>query len=648
MKISGSKWARILFALLVVTVVLSMLLAACAPADDGLSGGAGGGGKDGDGDKDKDKGKDDGGDKDKDKGSGGGGSDSGSSEGGNATGGSTEGGSQDDGKNKDGGSGDVGPAGPGGSECDQADNCEKIDSPGNTGSMTLGPGVTNITFKAGQNEFDVPVPTKPGETNCTGGYCVTLNADGTVSWTTGSGSKDISHIQIWECNPATDPNCAPPPPCDPAKDPACAPVCDPAKDPACAPVCDPAKDPSCAPVCDPAKDPSCAPVCDPLVDPACKPPVCDPKTDPACAPKCDPAKDPTCAPVCDPAKDPSCAPPRCKGNECVVKAAPAPGPTCPQWIVFHSFRSGDLEIFRLDGVEAADGSNVINLSRHNAMDSRPSRSPDDKFVVFQSNRQGNLELYMTDSEGAQQTRLTTTKSNNVNAMVGPDNEHVIFQSDRNGNWDLYLLNVKTGADKQLTSSTGDDVNAYWSPDPNWIVFQSNRTGAWNVYLLNLSTGTEYSVTSQSKDIVFPSWSPNGRQLAFFADWGGKLTLYISDLQGGSIKRLAHQGNAGNATWSPEGNRIAYQVEGSNSNTDVFTFDLTTEEQYQLTTFNGPDSAPTWDCGGANVSFTSTSEGSPNIYKVPWRGGDIDYITITPFTNKWSEWSPSKEPGSRGY
>jgi Tol biopolymer transport system component len=65
--------------------------------------------------------------------------------------------------------------------------------------------------------------------------------------------------------------------------------------------------------------------------------------------------------------------------------------------VFHSFRLGDLEIFRLDGVEASDGSNVVNISNNAASDSRPSRSPDDKWIVFQSNRDGNVELYLSDS-----------------------------------------------------------------------------------------------------------------------------------------------------------------------------------------------------------------------------------------------------------
>ena len=89
--------------------------------------------------------------------------------------------------------------------------------------------------------------------------------------------------------------------------------------------------------------------------------------------------------------------------------------------MFHSFRDGHLQIYRLDGSEASQNASLINLSNSSASDSRPSRSPDDRFVVFQSDRDGNLELYLANSDGTEQTRLTNTTANNINPMFGPDN-----------------------------------------------------------------------------------------------------------------------------------------------------------------------------------------------------------------------------------
>src|SRR5258706_6986853 len=319
-----------------------------------------------------------------------------------------------------------------------------------------------------------------------------------------------------------------------------------------------------------------------------------------------------------------------------VKSAPPVAESCPNWIMFHTFRTGDLEIFRLDGIEGKDGVKPIDLSNSNSTDSRPSRSPDSNSVVFQSNRNGNLELYLTDSEGKSQTRLTNTKANNINSMFSPDDQSVIYQSDRNGNWDIFLLNKDTGKELQLTSDGGDDVNPFWSPDKNWITFQSNRTGSWNVYLLDLSSDTEYQVTSFSQDVLFPSWSPNGKELAFFINTSGTWDLYVSDLQGKSFKQISIGGDAGNASWAPQGDRIAYQVT-TRDNSDVYTYDLVTNTEYQLTDFAGVDSAPTWNCIGTDVSFTTNRDGNPNIYSTWWQGGSDTYqITNSPSTDKWSE------------
>ncbi|MCQ3936122.1 MAG: hypothetical protein DPW18_03625 [Chloroflexi bacterium] len=390
------------------------------------------------------------------------------------------------------------------------------------------------------------------------------------------------------------------------------------------------------------------------VDPVCKPEdILPPPPD---NPPSNPTPETPGNPPNDPPKEPPTIEPPVLPPPPITEVEPAPEverdangvPACPNWILFHSFRSGNLDVFRLDGIEGTEGLEAINLSSGSTTDSRPSRSLNDEWVVFQSDRDGNVELYLADSMGKSQSRLTKTNSNNINAMFAPNSRNVVYQSDRNGNWDIFLLNKDTGEDLQLTSDTADDVNPFFSPDNNWITFQSNRTGSWNVFIFDISTGTEYQVTSFSTDVLFPSWSPNGKQLAFFINMTGTWDLYVSDLKGESFSRISVGGDAGNATWSPEGNRLAYQLTVG-GNTDIFTYDLVTNTEYQLTDFGGVDSAPTWNCGGTDVSFTSTRDGDPNIYSTWWQGGsDIYGITVHPSTDKWSQWSPSKEPGSRGY
>jgi Tol biopolymer transport system component len=323
---------------------------------------------------------------------------------------------------------------------------------------------------------------------------------------------------------------------------------------------------------------------------------------------------------------------------------------CVNFIIFHTFRDGNLEIYRLDGVEGTDSALLYNLSLGpDSVDSRPTRSPDDQWVVFESDRDGNVELYLANSIGSFLDRLTYTTSNNINPVFLADNQTVVFQSDRNGNWDLFSINIFTLEVTQLTTDPNDDVFPFASPDPSWIVYQSNRVGNEDLYLLNVFTGEEYQLTSGTGNEIFPAWSATGEKIAFLSDENGDWSLYTVDYNGQNVEFVAGGAgiNVANHSWSPDGTRIAYQAE-QNGNVDIFTHDFTSGEFYQLTDYLGADSAPSWDCGGQTVSFTTLRDGDPNIYQVPWQGGDQTFLTNNPATDKWSEWSPSKEQGSRGW
>ncbi|MCZ2120964.1 MAG: DPP IV N-terminal domain-containing protein, partial [Anaerolineales bacterium] len=335
-------------------------------------------------------------------------------------------------------------------------------------------------------------------------------------------------------------------------------------------------------------------------------------------------------------------------NEPVPNVAPAKSEPCIQCLIFHTFRDNNLEVYRLDGVEGQPGFKLYNLSNNEAVDSRPSRAPNDSEVVFQSNRNGNVELYITDMLGSgEATRLTKTNSNNTNPMYAPDARTIVYQSDRNGNFDLFTIDQASGKETQITSDEADDVNPFYSPDLNWLVFQSNRNGNWDIFALNVKTGTEYQLTSTPADEVFPSWSPNGKMISFIIDNNGATDLYIMDTNGKNIKRITTDGKTVNGVWSPEGDRIAYQSE-RDGNLDVYSYDTRDGKEYRVTDYAGLDSGPTWDCGGDNLAFTSDRDGDTNIFQVYWQGGAAGNMTIDPATDKWSQWRPSNDVASVGY
>ena len=73
-------------------------------------------------------------------------------------------------------------------------------------------------------------------------------------------------------------------------------------------------------------------------------------------------------------------------------------------IAFGSERDGNLEIYVMN----ADGSNQTRLTHDANPDNSPTLSPDGSKIAFESERDGNREIYAMDADGSNQTRLTTT------------------------------------------------------------------------------------------------------------------------------------------------------------------------------------------------------------------------------------------------
>jgi Tol biopolymer transport system component len=67
----------------------------------------------------------------------------------------------------------------------------------------------------------------------------------------------------------------------------------------------------------------------------------------------------------------------------------------------------------------ADGSNQTNLTSNAARDEYASWSPNGSRIAFQSDRDGNLEIYVMDADGSSQTNLTSNPADDWDASWSP-------------------------------------------------------------------------------------------------------------------------------------------------------------------------------------------------------------------------------------
>lgn len=130
-------------------------------------------------------------------------------------------------------------------------------------------------------------------------------------------------------------------------------------------------------------------------------------------------------------------------------------------IGFISDRDGDPEIYVMD----SDGSGVTQLTHNEAYESTPIWSPDGRRIVFTSYRDGNNEIYMMNSDGSGVTRLTRNEAIDDRPRWSPDGRHIAFMSNRDGDAEIYVMNSDGSGVRQLTHNEAEDFIQYWLPKP---------------------------------------------------------------------------------------------------------------------------------------------------------------------------------------
>lgn len=181
-------------------------------------------------------------------------------------------------------------------------------------------------------------------------------------------------------------------------------------------------------------------------------------------------------------------------------------------IAFSSNRNSLLDNLIFDDAEIyvinLDNYEIQQLTKARDYSNTPSWSPDGQQIAFMSNRDGDWDIYIMNSDGTgMDENITKNTSSERFPSWSNDGKFIVYHSDRDGNNNLYLYNLETGEETRLTNKPSSEFTGRWSHDDNWITFASDRDGDYEIYIINVKTKEEIKITDNDTGDGLQNWIP---------------------------------------------------------------------------------------------------------------------------------------------
>ena len=224
-------------------------------------------------------------------------------------------------------------------------------------------------------------------------------------------------------------------------------------------------------------------------------------------------------------------------------------------------------------------------------------------IVFMSNRDGNYEIYVMDSNGNNQTRLTNNDSDDIYPIWSPDGKRIAFLNTPTGSDSqkrdqaIYVMDADGTNQTKLTSSNFSIGGLYWSPDSKKIAFSPDTDKSpdgynWYIYVVNVD-GSNLTELANARDLEHlsgtratwglttgtflgnPNWSPDNKKIAFIHKSGTSKDegIYIINADGTNQIKLNYDfiesHLVSNVIWFFDGKKIVF---GTNSGIYIMNSD----------------------------------------------------------------------------
>jgi Tol biopolymer transport system component len=270
-------------------------------------------------------------------------------------------------------------------------------------------------------------------------------------------------------------------------------------------------------------------------------------------------------------------------------------------------------------------------------------------IAFQSNRDGQGEVYAMNANGSGEVNLTKYPDSDFLPSWSPDGKKIAFlrtvsEDQPDSPIHLFVMNPDGSGVLDLTGTLGlvPSGIVVWSPDASTIAFTvilPPNSSAIDIWLVHPDGSGLVPLTTDGLFNAVGDWSPDGSKIVYARHTSDGVSrtedrgIYVIAPDGTGATQLTAGPADLDPTWSPSGNKIAFTRDN-----DIFVLNANGSGQTNLTNNSAEDVSPSWAPDDSTIAFTSTRTGSQQVFLLNSNDGDVTQLTMQG-VNSVPLWSP---------
>lgn len=255
-------------------------------------------------------------------------------------------------------------------------------------------------------------------------------------------------------------------------------------------------------------------------------------------------------------------------------------------IAYKAAKGQNSEIFVAD----FDGFNQQAVTADNTIVAAPAWAPGKFGLCFLSYKLGNPAIFYQDLASGTRTKVAYYGGSSISPAVSFDGRRVAMILSKGGSPDVYVSDLDGSNLKRLTSTKQAESSPCWTPDGQWICFATEINGRRALAKVPSNGGSVQIVpTPGFLNPSEPEYSPDGKWLAFTSQMR-TFRICVVPTSGGPVTELIE---GEDPSWAPNSRTLVFTRRQAGGRRGLSLLDVPTKQVKDVTRISGVCSQPSW-------------------------------------------------------